>query len=103
MAFPLARAYANMRAAALVRDRAAELFDAREPAGTDANIAKLLASEAAWEAANAAMTTLGGYGMAVEYDVERKFHEARLYLVAPISNNLILTHVAGHVLGLGGK
>lgn len=101
ISFPLARAYANMHAAALVRDRAAALFDVSEPAGTDANIAKLLASEAAWEAANAAMTTFGGYGMAVEYDVERKFRESRLYLVAPVSNNLILNHVAGHVLGLG--
>lgn len=103
VAFPLARAYANMRAASLVRDRAAALFDAEEPVGTDANIAKLLASEASWEAANAAMTTLGGYGMAVEYDVERKFRESRLYLVAPVSNNLILDHVDGHVLGLGRR
>jgi acyl-CoA dehydrogenase len=103
VSFPLARAYANMHAASLVRDRAAALFDAGEPAGTDANIAKLLSSEAAWEAANAAMTTLGGYGMAVEYDVERKFRESRLYLVAPVSNNLILNHVAGHVLGLGRR
>lgn len=101
VSFPLARAYANMRAAGLVRDAAAQSFDAGEPTGTDANIAKLLSSEAAWEAANAAMTTFGGYGMAVEYDVERKFRESRLYLVAPVSNNLILDHVAGHVLGLG--
>lgn len=103
VSFPLARAYANMRAAALVRDSAARLFDDGEPAGTDANIAKLLASEAAWEAANATMTTFGGYGMAVEYDIERKFRESRLYLVAPVSNNLILNHVAGHVLGLGRR
>lgn len=79
VSFPLARAYANMLAAALVRDWAAELFDTGEPAGIDPKIAKLLA----WEAANAAMTTLAGYGMAVEYDVARKFREARLYLVAP--------------------
>lgn len=101
ISFPLARAYAEMRAAALVRDHAAAAFDAGQPAGTDANIAKLLASEAAWNAANAAMTTFGGYGMAVEYDIERKFREARLYLVAPISNNLVLKHVAGQILGLG--
>ncbi|WP_347057772.1 acyl-CoA dehydrogenase family protein [Blastococcus sp. HT6-30] len=101
VSFPLARAWADMRAASLVRDRAAELFDGGETGGTDANVAKLLASEAAWAAGNAAMTTLGGYGMAAEYDVERKFRESRLYLVAPVSNNLILQHVAGHVLGLG--
>lgn len=100
ISFPLAKAYADTHAAGLVRDRAAALFDAGAPAGTDANIAKLLASEAAWAAANAAMTTFGGYGMAVEYDVERKFREARLYLVAPVANNLVLDHIATHVLGL---
>jgi len=100
VAFPLAKAYANMLAAGLVRDRAAAEIDAGGSGGTKANIAKYLASEAAWEAANATMNTYGGYGMAVEYDIERKFREARLYLVAPIANNLVLSHIATHVLGL---
>jgi len=98
--FPVARAHMNIEAARLMRDRAARLFDAGEPAGAEANMAKYLASEAAWEAANAAMTTFGGYGMAVEYDIERKFREARLFLVAPVSNNLVLAYVAEHVLGM---
>ena len=100
VAFPLAKAYANMLAAALVRDKAAAEIDAGGSGGTEANIAKYLASEAAWEAANATMNTYGGYGMAVEYDIERKFREARLFLVAPIANNLVLSHIATHVLGL---
>jgi acyl-CoA dehydrogenase len=100
VAFPLAKAYANMLAAGLVRDKAAAEIDAGGSGGTEANIAKYLASEAAWEAANATMNTYGGYGMAVEYDIERKFREARLFLVAPIANNLVLSHIATHVLGL---
>jgi acyl-CoA dehydrogenase len=98
--FPIAKAYMGIEAARLVRDRAAELFDAGQEAGAESNMAKYLASEAAWEAANAAMTTFGGYGFAVEYDIERKFREARLPIVAPISNNLILSYVGEHVLGL---
>jgi acyl-CoA dehydrogenase len=100
VAFPLATSYAHLRAAEAIRDGAAAKFDRAEPVGTEANLAKYLASEVAWEAANAAMTTFGGYGMAVEYDVERKFREARLYLVAPVSNNLVLAHLATHALGL---
>lgn len=100
VAFPLARAYAHTEAAALARDHAVALVDRGEPCGTEANLAKLLSSEAAWEAANAAMDTFGGYGMAVEYDIERKFREARLYLVAPVANNLVLAHLATHALGL---
>jgi acyl-CoA dehydrogenase len=100
VAFPLARSYAHLRAAEAIRDEAASKFDRAEAVGTDANLAKFLASEAAWEAANAAMTTFGGYGMAVEYDIERKFRESRLYLVAPVSNNLVLAHLATHALGL---
>jgi len=98
--FPLARAHMHMRAAAALRDRAAELYDAGEPCGAEANMTKYLASEAAWEAGNAAMDAFGGYGMASEYGIERKFREARLYLVAPVSNNLVLAHVGQHVLGL---
>jgi acyl-CoA dehydrogenase len=100
IAFPIARAYASIRAADLMRYRAAELFDSERPCGTEANMAKLLASEASWEAANAAIQTHGGYGFAKEYDVERKFRETRLYQVAPISTNLILSYIAQHVLGL---
>lgn len=98
--FPIARAYMNTRAAIEVRDHAAALFDAGGECGAEANMAKYLASEAAWEAANAAMTTFGGYGMAVEYDIERKFREARLFLIAPVANNLILSYVGQHVLGM---
>ncbi len=98
--FPLARAYANLRAADLMRTEAARKFDAGERAGEDANLAKLLASEASWEAANAAIQTHGGYGFAMEYDIERKFRETRLFQVAPISTNLILTYLSEHVLGL---
>jgi acyl-CoA dehydrogenase len=96
--FPIARAHINIEAATLMRDRAARLFDSGQDAGAEANMAKYLASEAAWEAANAAMTAFGGYGLAVEYDIERKFREARLPIVAPVSNNLILAHVGQHVL-----
>jgi len=98
--FPIARAYVNVEAANLMRFRAASLFDAGEPCGAEANMAKLLAADASWEAANAAVQTHGGFGFAAEYDIERKFRETRLYQVAPISTNLILTYIAEHVLGL---
>jgi acyl-CoA dehydrogenase len=98
--FPIARAFMHARAAALVRWQAASLFDAGKACGAEANMAKLLASEAAWEAADVAMTTFGGSGMAVEVGIERKFREARLYLVAPVTNNLVTAYVAEHVLGL---
>ena len=100
VAFPIARAYAHIRAADLMRYRAAELFEAGLPCGSEANMAKLLGADASWEAANAALQTHGGYGFATEYDIERKFREARLYQVAPISTNLILSYLAEHVLGL---
>jgi acyl-CoA dehydrogenase len=98
--FPLARAYANVEAASLMVAKAASLFDAQEPCGPQANMAKLLAADASWEAANATIQTYGGFGFAEEYDVERKFRETRLYQVAPISTNLILSYIAEHVLGL---
>ncbi|MEZ4734086.1 MAG: acyl-CoA dehydrogenase family protein [Caldilineaceae bacterium] len=98
--FPIARAYVNLRAADLMRFEAATLFDAGRPCGAEANMAKLLAADAAWEAANATMQTFGGFAFASEYDIERKFRETRLYQVAPISTNLVLSYVAQHVLGL---
>jgi acyl-CoA dehydrogenase len=98
--FPIARAYANVRAADLMRFEAASLFDAGRPAGAEANLAKLLAADASWEAANACLQTFGGFGFAAEYDVERKFRETRLYQVAPISTNLILSYIGEHVLGM---
>jgi acyl-CoA dehydrogenase len=98
--FPIAKAYANVEAADLVRYQAATRFDRKEKCGAEANMAKLLASEAAWEAANACLTTHGGYGFAVEYDVERKFRETRLLTVAPVSNNLVLAYLGQHVLGM---
>lgn len=98
--FPVADAYMHVRAAATVRDQAAQLYDAGGSPGAEANMAKYLASRAAWKAANAAMDAFGGWGMATEYGIERKFREARLYLVAPVANNLVLAHVAQHVLGL---
>ncbi|MBI3494242.1 MAG: acyl-CoA/acyl-ACP dehydrogenase [Acidobacteria bacterium] len=98
--FPIARAHINVEAADLMRFRAAELFDRGEPCGSEANMAKLLAADASWEAANVAIQTHGGFGFAEDYDVERKFRETRLYQVAPISTNLILAYVAEHVLGL---
>lgn len=98
--FPIARAYAQTEAAALMVARAADLYDAGEPAGAEANMAKLLASEASWAAADMCIQTLGGYGFATEYDVERKLRETRLYQVAPISSNLILSHIATGVLDL---
>jgi acyl-CoA dehydrogenase len=98
--FPIARAHVNVAAADLMRYRAAELFDAGEPCAAEANMAKLLAADASWEAANVCLQTHGGFGFAAEYDIERKFRETRLYQVAPISTNLILAYVAEHVLGL---
>ncbi len=98
--FPIAKAYVSVEAANLMRFKACELFDAREPCGAQANMAKLLAADASWEAANACLQFHGGFGFAAEYDVERKFRETRLYQVAPISTNLILAYVAEHVLGL---
>ena len=98
--FPIARAHVNVEAADLMRVRAAELFDAGRPCGAEANMAKLLAADASWEAANVTMQTYGGFGFAEEYDVERKFRETRLYQTAPISTNLILSYVGQHVLDL---
>jgi acyl-CoA dehydrogenase len=98
--FPIAEAYVELRAADLMRFRACELFDAGEPCGAESNMAKYLAAKASWEAANVCLQTHGGFGFAHEYDVERKFRETRLYQVAPISTNLILSHIAEHVLGL---
>jgi acyl-CoA dehydrogenase len=98
--FPIARAYVQMTAASLMVDKAAALFEAGRPCGTEANMAKLMASEASWFAADMALQTHGGFGFAEAYDIERKFRETRLYQVAPISTNLILSHVATHVLGL---
>ncbi len=98
--FPIARAHINVEAASLMRYEACRLFDAHQPCGAQANMAKLLAADASWEAANACLQFHGGFGFANEYDVERKFRETRLYQVAPISTNLILAYVAEHVLGL---
>ncbi len=98
--FPIARAFVNVEAANLMRFEAARRFDAHEACGAQANMAKLLAADASWEAANACLQFHGGFGFACEYDVERKFRETRLYQVAPISTNLILSYVAEHMLGL---
>jgi acyl-CoA dehydrogenase len=98
--FPIAESYIEVEAANLMRFEACRLFDARQPCGAQANMAKLLAAKASWEAANACIQFHGGFGFACEYDVERKFRETRLYQVAPISTNLILSYVAEHVLGL---
>jgi acyl-CoA dehydrogenase len=98
--FPLARAYAQLCAANMVRFEAAAKFDAGQKCATEANMAKFLASEASWAAANAALDAHGGFGFAVEYDIERKFRETRLYQVAPINNNLVLAYLGQHVLGL---
>jgi acyl-CoA dehydrogenase len=98
--FPIATAHIRVEAADLMRARAAALFDGGQRCGAEANMAKYLAAEASWEAANVAVQTFGGYGFADEYDVERKFRETRLYQVAPVSSNLILSYVAEHVLGL---
>jgi acyl-CoA dehydrogenase len=98
--FPIARAHVNLEAASLMRFEACARFDARQSCGAEANMAKLLAADASWEAANVCLQFHGGFGFACEYDVERKFRETRLYQVAPISTNLILAYVAEHVLGL---
>ncbi|ACD20902.1 acyl-CoA dehydrogenase family protein [Paraburkholderia phytofirmans] len=98
--FPIARSFVNVEAASLMRFEAARRFDAHQPCGAQANMAKLLAADASWEAANACLQFHGGFGFACEYDVERKFRETRLYQVAPISTNLILSYVAEHILGL---
>ena len=98
--FPISRAYAETEAAALMVERAAKLFDKDMPCGTEANIAKLLSSEASWKAAEAAMQTFCGYGFAEDYDIERKYREARLYQIAPVSTNLILAYIGQNVLGL---
>ena len=98
--FPIAEAHIEIEAADLMRWRACALFDAHEPCGAEANMAKYLAAKASWEAANACLQLHGGYGFACDFDVERKFRETRLYQVAPVSTNLILSHVAEHVLGL---
>jgi len=98
--FPIARAHINVEAASLMRYEGTRLFDAGQPCGAQANMAKLLAADASWEAANACLQTHGGFGFAAEYDVERKFRETRLYQVAPISTNMVLSYIAEHVLGL---
>jgi acyl-CoA dehydrogenase len=98
--FPIARAHVNVEAADLMRIRAAELFDRGEACGAEANMAKLLAADASWEAANVAVQTHGGFGFAEDYDIERKFRETKLYQVAPISTNMILAYMGEHVLGL---
>lgn len=98
--FPMAQVYARTRAADLVRYKAATLFDQNKSCGEEANLAKYLASEASWEAANVAMNVYGGYGLATDFDVERKMRETRLFIVAPISNNLVLSYIGEHVLGL---
>jgi len=98
--FPIAQAYAHIRAADLLRFDAAARYDRGESCGAEANMAKLLASEASWEAANACMNTHGGYGFASEYDVERKFRETRLYITAPVNNNLVLAFLGQNVLGM---
>jgi alkylation response protein AidB-like acyl-CoA dehydrogenase len=96
--FPIARAHAAIEAADLVRYKAAWLFEQGKPCGAEANMAKLLASEASWQAANACLDAHGGFGFAEEYDVERKFRETRLYSIAPVSNNLVLAYLGQHVL-----
>ena len=98
--FPIAKAYANTEAAALMSRRAAELFESGEPCGSESNMAKMLAADAAWEAGDTCMQTFGGFAFAEEYDVERKYREARLYRIAPISTNLVLGYLAEHILGL---
>jgi acyl-CoA dehydrogenase len=98
--FPIARAYVNVEAANLMRFSAAALFDEKKSCGAEANMAKLLAADASWEAANVCLQTHGGFGFAAEYDIERKFRETRLYQVAPISTNLILSYIGEHVLGM---
>lgn len=96
--FPIARAYASIESASMIRFKAASLFDTGQKCGAEANLAKLLTSEAAWEAANAALQTFGGYGFRKDYDIERKFRETRIFMVAPVSNNLVLSYIGQHVL-----
>jgi acyl-CoA dehydrogenase len=98
--FPIAEAYMEIEAANLMRYKACALYDQKKNCGAEANMAKHLCAKASWEAANVCIQTYGGFGFAAEYDVERKFRETRLYLVAPISTNLILSYLAEHVLGL---
>ena len=98
--FPIARSYAELQAAALMVERASDIFDSGEDCGAEANMAKLLAADASWKAGDMCLQTHGGFGFAEEYDVERKFRETRLYQIAPISTNLILSYIAEHVLGL---
>jgi len=98
--FPIARAHVNIEAANLMRQRAASLFDRHQPCGAESNMAKLLAADASWEAANVAVQTHGGFGFAEDYDIERKFRETKLYQVAPVSTNLILAFIGQHVLGM---
>jgi acyl-CoA dehydrogenase len=98
--FPIARAHAAIEAADLMRWKAAWLFDQGLPCGPEANMAKYLAAEASWQAANACLDTHGGFGFAAEYDIERKFRETRLYKVAPVSENLVLAYLGQHVLGM---
>ena len=98
--FPIARAYAATEAADLMVKRAIQLFEAGQPCGAEANMAKLIAADASWQAADTCLQTHGGFGFAEEYDVERKFRETRLYQIAPISTNLILAYIGEHVLGL---
>jgi acyl-CoA dehydrogenase len=98
--FPIAESYIETEAASLMRYRACELYDAQQPCGAEANMAKYLAAKASWEAANACLQTHGGFGFAAEYDIERKFRETRLYQVAPISTNLILSYIAERELGM---
>jgi acyl-CoA dehydrogenase len=98
--FPIARAHVNIEAADLMRQRAASLFDRHQPCGAESNMAKLLAADASWEAANVAVQTHGGFGFAEDYDIERKFRETKLYQVAPVSTNLILAFIGQHVLGM---
>ena len=98
--YPIARAYAAVESARLMRDKAALMFDAGENPGEQANLSKLLGAEAAWQAANMCMDTHGGYGMAVEYNIERKFREARLFMIAPVTNNMVLNYLSQNVLGL---
>ena len=98
--YPIARAYAAVESARLMRDKAAHMFDEGGNPGEQANLAKLLGAEAAWQAANMCMDTHGGYGMAAEYNIERKFRESRLYMVAPVTNNMVLNYISHQVLGL---
>ena len=100
VAFPIAKAHASIEAASLMVERAAELFDQGKPCGAEANMTKMLAADASWEAANVCLQTHGGYGFATEYEIERKFRETRLYQIAPISTNFILSFIAQNVLGL---